>query len=104
MSEQTRSNDPVVDALRLEQEIAQTLESPADASARKTVRAKMESWMQLLNDPKAARQYTEELGDLPVDVARQDVLKQIGARFPGVAKDLGWNPDAAAELHDEMAA
>lgn len=103
-AEQLRSSeDPVVEALQLESEIARTLNHPVDATARKEVRRKMESWLQLLQDPTAAKLYQEELGELPVDVAKQDVLGQIGSRFPGVAKDFGWNPDTVNH-HVDMAA
>ena len=103
MSEKLHSNDPVVDALRLEGEIAHTLQHAPDNKARSEVRAKMEQWMELMHDSKAARQYSEELGELPVQVAEQDVLHQISMRFPKIAKELGWNPDAA-EQHNELAA
>lgn len=105
MSEHISSHDPVVEALNLEHDIAKTLEYPVDASARKQLRAQMDKWMALMNDPKAAQEYEEQLGDLPVERARQDVLNQIADRFPGVAKDFGWDPKAAAlETNTDMAA
>lgn len=104
MSEHISSHDPVVEALKLEQDIATTLEHPVDASARKKLRAQMDEWMATVHDPEAAQEYREQLGDLSVETARQDILKQIAARFPGVAKDFGYDPNAALESHNQMAA
>lgn len=106
MSEQLNSDhkDPVTEALELEAKIAESVESPlADATARKAVRAQMESWLQLMQDPDTANSYQEALGDLPAPVAKQDMLNQIGGRFPGVAKDLGWDPRAVTQSVDQAA-
>lgn len=103
MSENTRSTDPVIEALILERDIARTLQNPND-KARKEVRAKMEAWMDLLKDKKVSMQYEEELGELNPEAARQDMLNQIGQTFPKIAKELGWDPTKVAEAQYDMAA
>lgn len=106
MSEQLNSDhkDPVTEALELEAKIAKSVESPlADATARKAVRGHLESWMALMQDPKVVRSYEEALGELPVDVALQDILNQVSSRFSGVAKGFGWDPRAVQQNFDVAA-
>ncbi|HVW66453.1 MAG TPA: hypothetical protein VHA78_01845 [Candidatus Peribacteraceae bacterium] len=101
MSENTRSTDPVIEALLIERDIAKTLQDPNN-KARQEVRTKMEAWMSLLNDRKISKQYEEELGELNPEEARMDMLCQISRQFPKIAKELGWTPEMEKQLASKL--
>lgn len=89
--------DPVQHAINLEQKIARDLALPTDDAARKAVRQEMVEWMKLMESPKVRKQYNEEFGELDPKRVKAEILGQIGGRFPGVAKDLGWDPSEVSQ-------
>lgn len=92
MSEQSRSENPVIDALNIEKDISLKLTESNDR-ARKEVRDKMENWLELMNDAKTRKAYAEELGDLDPEAAKAELLETIHGTYPKIAAQLGWTPE-----------
>lgn len=107
--EQMSSDDSVRRALTIEGDVDTILEASKEEKnpprkLLKDLRSKMEEWVALM-DGKTQKQYEEELAGLPAGQAKAEMLIAIHARFPKVAKELGWYEGIGAEYQNtEMAA
>lgn len=102
MSEQSRSENPVFDALDIERDISQKLTESNDR-ARQEVRGKMERWLELMHDSQTRKAYAEQLGDIDPDATKAELLNAIRGTYPKIAQQLGWTPEMTPASFDQAA-
>lgn len=102
MSEKSRSENPVFDALDIERDISAKLTESGDR-ARQEVRGQMERWMELMHDQKTRKEYSEQLGDVDPDATKAELLNAIRGTYPKIAAQLGWTPEMTPPSFEQTA-